>query len=103
MTHQIDHATDETFAKLTQGELVVADFYADWCGPCRMLSPIIESLAAQMSKVHFIKVDTDTCEKTAAQFQISSIPTLIIFKKGSEIDRIVGLIDEEGLKGRLTS
>jgi thioredoxin 1 len=71
-------------------KLVVVDFYAEWCMPCLMLSPILEDLAEQMKNVNFIRVNTEDNEELAARFKISNIPCLIIFKNGKEAGRIIG-------------
>ncbi len=69
----------------------VVDFYADWCGPCRMVSPIIESLSREYSgRVKFAKIDTDANQDLAARFDIMSIPTVIVFKNGKIQEQIVG-------------
>ena len=70
----------------------VVDFWADWCGPCKMLSPILESLALNYSgRIRVYKVNVDRCPNLAALFGIMSIPTVIIFKDGVAIDHIIGL------------
>lgn len=102
MASHIKHATDQNFVAMIDHKLALVDFYADWCGPCRMLSPIIESLADKHhGKITFVKVDTEQCQKTASDHSISSLPTLLIFKEGKEIDRLIGLRDEETLESLL--
>lgn len=77
----------------------IIDFYADWCGPCRMLTPVLEKVAQKLhGKVSIYKLDIDEAQKTAASFQVTSIPTLVLFKDGKEIGRLVGLRDEETIK-----
>lgn len=69
----------------------VVDFYADWCGPCRMVSPVIESLSREYSgRVKFAKIDTDANQDLAERFNIMSIPTVIVFKNGQIHEQIVG-------------
>lgn len=98
----IEKVTDENFATSTQKGVVLVDFYADWCGPCRMLTPILEQLAQEMQgKMKVVKVDTDQAEKTATTFRITSIPTLILFKEGKEVDRVVGLRDAQSLRNMI--
>ena len=81
---------------------VVVDFWAPWCGPCRMVSPIVEELSNEYSgKVRFAKMNTDDNEATATQYGIWSIPTLIIFKEGREINRLVGFAPKEQLKRQI--
>ena len=78
---------------------VLVDFWATWCGPCRMVAPIVEELAEEYEgRINFTKLDVDQNPKTAAKYSIMSIPTLIIFKKGEPVSHIVGLRPKEELK-----
>ncbi len=93
------HFTDANFSKEIEKGIVLVDFFAMWCAPCRRLTPILEQVAeAFKDKVKIGKVDIDQEQKTASQFQVSSVPTLILFKDGKEIDRILGLRNFEDLK-----
>ncbi len=95
----IQKIDDETFSKVTNHGVVLVDFFADWCGPCRMLEPIVHALADELSdKITFVKVDVDQSPKVVTSLQITSIPTLVLFKNGKEINRVVGLKDLETLK-----
>jgi thioredoxin 1 len=95
----IKHLTDETFDEGIAKGVVLVDFYADWCGPCRMLAPVIEELAQEMEgKMVIAKVDTDQAMNVAAKFEVTSIPTLILFKEGQPVKRIVGLKDLDSLR-----
>ena len=95
---EIKHLTDKNFAEETSGErLVVVDFFATWCGPCRILGPILEDVSKELSDTKIVKVDVDECEKTARQFGIMSIPTLVFLKNGKEIDRHIGLMNRDML------
>ncbi len=77
---------------------VLVDFYADWCGPCKRQSPIIDELAKEVEDVKFLKVDTDANRNLSNEFAIRYIPTLILFENGKEKDRLVGLNDKETIK-----
>lgn len=71
-------------------KLVVVDFFAEWCMPCLMMSPIIEDLAQQLNQVKFVKINVDDNEQLAIKHRVSSYPCLVVFKNGKEVDRIIG-------------
>jgi thioredoxin 1 len=82
----------------------LVDFWAPWCGPCRMLSPIVDELAGQYTgKLKVVKVNTDQNNEIAGQFGIRGIPTLIFFKGGKEIDRVVGVQPKTALAEKIES
>jgi thioredoxin 2 len=86
--------TDATFsAEVEHSPLpVVLDLWAAWCGPCRMIAPVIDELASQMAgRVRFAKLNVDENRRTASRFDVRSIPTLLVLKEGKELDRIVGV------------
>ena len=98
MADNILHATDADFASKTAQGIVLVDFYADWCGPCRMIAPILEKVAVKLNgKATVLKVNTDEAGQSATQLRITSIPTMIIYKEGKEVSRHVGIKDEKGL------
>jgi thioredoxin 1 len=83
---------------------VVVDFYADWCGPCKMIEPIVHKLADEyQGKVKFVKVDTDANQELAMQFGIMSIPTVMFFSKGKVEDILIGAVPAPVLKGKVDS
>ena len=77
---------------------VFVDFYADWCGPCRISAPIIEELSEEVKDVKFVKVNVDQNQDLAQQYGIFSIPTFMIFKNGKKVHEFVGARDKEGFK-----
>ena len=80
---------------LKNSQPVLVDFWAPWCGPCRMLGPIVEKVAAANSdKAKFVKLNTDENPNIAGQYQVSGIPCLILFKDGQPVDRVVGYVPE---------
>ena len=93
MSTQPFHITDDNFEEtIKNNKVVLVDFWANWCGPCRALAPTIEELAKESSgKVLIGKLDVDENPATAERFQVFSIPTMILFKEGKETERLVGL------------
>ena len=92
------HLTLDNFdSEISQGKVLVA-FWASWCGPCRMLAPILEQLEETEKDVKICKVNVDENQELAKRFGVLSIPTLILFKNGKMTDKSVGLIDLETLK-----
>ncbi|HEY3198705.1 MAG TPA: thioredoxin [Nitrospirales bacterium] len=96
--------TDATFAAEVESSHlpVMLDLWAPWCGPCRMVAPIIAELAEEMAgRVRVAKLNVDENPATAVRFNVSSIPTLLVLKKGQEIDRIVGMQPKSEIARRL--
>jgi len=94
--------TDENFeAEVLKSNVpVIVDFWAPWCGPCKMMSPIIEELAKEYEgkAIKIGKLNVDEGPQSASKFQVMSIPTLMIFKNGKPVDQMVGVQDKDGLK-----
>lgn len=89
---------DMKFENLSKNPLTLVDFWATWCGPCRMIAPIVEQLAAETEGVTFAKVNVDENGDVAVGLGIQAIPTLILFKNGQAVDRVVGVQTKEALK-----
>ncbi|EPP34659.1 thioredoxin [Chlamydia ibidis] len=89
--------TAENFDSFIASGLVLIDFFAEWCGPCRMLSPVLDSVAEEATNISIGKVNIDDTPAPAETYGVSSIPTLILFKDGKEVDRVVGLKDKDSL------
>ncbi|MBY0099067.1 thioredoxin [Mesobacillus maritimus] len=94
----ITHATDQSFTNETGSGTVLVDFWATWCGPCKMIAPVLEELDTDMGdKVKIVKVDVDENQETAGKFGIMSIPTLLVLKDGEVVDKAVGYQPKEAL------
>lgn len=95
----IKHFTDGEFDNQVKNGVSLVDFHASWCGPCRTLAPVLEQVAKDMSgKAVIGKIDIDSEQQTATRFQITSVPTMILFKNGKEVSRLVGLRDANAVK-----
>lgn len=94
----VNVTTDQSFEQDTAIGVDLIDFWATWCGPCRMQSPVVEALSEEMPDVNFFKLDVDQNPATAQQFRIMSIPTLMIKKDGQVVDQIVGYHPKEQLQ-----
>lgn len=86
---------------LKSSKPVLVDFNATWCGPCRMLAPILEEVSNENDKFNFVAVDVDDEEELAFTYNVSSIPCLVVFKEGKEVKRSVGFLNKEDLESML--
>ncbi len=98
------HLTDDTYEEVVvKSDIpVLIDFWATWCGPCRMIAPIIEELAVEYEgKIKVCKLDVDNNQKVAMMYGIRSIPTVVIVKNGTEVDRILGAVPKQHFVERI--
>lgn len=100
---QIIHGNEENFNELVSNGIVLVDFFATWCGPCKMLGSVIEELAQDRSSQKIVKIDVDECSDLAKNYGIMSVPTLIIFKDGKLIDQKTGFMSKAELVNWLES
>ena len=103
MAHPIDITDDSFNAEVIQSDTpVLVDFWAEWCGPCKMIAPIVEELAEEFGdKIKFTKLDVDTNPQSASNFGIRGIPTLLIFNGGKPVETVVGAVPKSVLKKKL--
>lgn len=91
----------ENFDEQIKSGATAVDFWAEWCGPCKMLGPIFEELSTEIKDVKFAKVNVDENEEISANASVRGIPTIILYKDGQEVDRIVGLMPKPSLKKKI--
>ncbi|MEO6508804.1 MAG: thioredoxin [Patescibacteria group bacterium] len=94
----VQHISQADFQKvvLENEKPVLVDFYAEWCGPCKMTEPIVDELSNEMSDMVFVKIDVDKDQELASEYSVFSIPTFMIFKKGKVAGQFVGAMGKEG-------
>ncbi|MCR5655124.1 MAG: thioredoxin [Lachnospiraceae bacterium] len=89
---------DKQFDEVVNSEVAVVDFSATWCGPCRMLAPVIDEVSEEMSDVNFFNIDVDECQALAIKYGVSSIPAVMVFKKGEKVAQNVGFVPKDAIK-----
>lgn len=82
---KVTYGSQDNFSSLIQGDLVLVDFFATWCGPCKMLSPVLEELSEERDNVKIVKIDIDENADLARSYGIMSVPTMILFKNGQQV------------------
>ena len=87
---------------VAQNDVVLADFYADWCGPCQMLEPVVETMAAETDAA-VAKIDVDANQQLAAAYGVRGVPTLVLFAGGEQVEEVVGLTGEDELRALVQS
>lgn len=103
MAEALIHLTDANFKNTVEKGVTLVDCTASWCGPCRMLAPIVDALANELNgKAQIGKLDVDEAQETASALQITSVPTLILYKNGKELKRVVGVKDLDFLRNLVT-
>ena len=88
----IIHANQDNFDAIIRDSIVLVDFFATWCGPCKMLGPVLEEMASERSSVKIVKVDIDEAMELARRYGIMSVPTMLLFKDGKLVDQVTGFM-----------
>lgn len=91
----IINGNEQEFGQMTANGIVVVDFYATWCGPCKMLGPVLEELASDRSEINIVKMDIDQNSELAKSYGIMSVPTLLLFQDGKMVSKQVGFMPKE--------
>lgn len=92
---------EQEFNNLIEDKKVLVDFYATWCGPCQLISPIIEEIAKENENIKVIKIDVDKFPELSRKYGIMSIPTLMVFSEGKEVKKHIGYLDKKGIEDLL--
>lgn len=104
MSDDISYLDDNNFKEAIAKGVTLVDFHAEWCGPCKMIAPIIAELASELKgQVNIAKVNIDDSQSVTSEFGITMVPTLILFKNGKEVQRVTGVRDKLALKNMAVS
>src|ERR687886_3002892 len=103
MAGSLNDVTDTTFQAevIESDQPVLVDFWAPWCGPCRVVAPVLEEIAAERPDLKIVKLNVDENQQTAAQFDVLSIPTMILFKNGQVAKKVIGAYPKKRLESEL--
>ena len=103
MSEHINEVTDNNFqAEVLESDTpVLVDFWAPWCGPCRLIAPALEEIAGERDDLRIVKLNVDDNQQTAAQYQVLAIPTMILFRNGAEAKRIQGAMPKKRIESEL--
>jgi thioredoxin len=103
VTGKLSDVTDATFqSEVLEAEgPVLVDFWAPWCGPCRVVHPVLEEIDAERSDLRIVSINTDENQETTARYQVLSIPTLIVFKDGEIVKKVIGALPKRRLEAEL--
>lgn len=103
MTHPVAVSDNSFQSEVVESqEPVLVDFWAEWCGPCRMIAPVLEKIADDYAgNLKIVKLDVDNNQRSAMKFGVQSIPTMILFKDGKEVERLIGYMPEQKILGRI--
>lgn len=102
MSEKLNMTDDQLEAKIVAGEAIVVDFWAPWCGPCKMIGPVIEELANQYDgKITFAKINVDEQQRLAGANGVTSIPTILFYKDGKRVDTLIGAVPKPMLEAKI--
>lgn len=99
----VTELNEEQFTSAVAEGTCVVDFFASWCGPCKMMAPVLDSTAMSLPQINFYKVDVDKAGKLAMEYKIVNVPTIIIFKDGQPVERIVGMVSKSELMEKINN
>ena len=98
----IDVKSTQEFTRESKSGVVVVDFYAEWCGPCKQMTPVLQKISEEVTDVKFLKINVETCFEVSNSYNVSSIPTLIFLKDGVVVNQITGTRDSKKIKDMIS-